>query len=172
MTWKVRALGAFLALGMLASTACASGPSVASEATPADQIEQLPPEIVPGEILGLKVTRENMSEQLTDVRRAYTDAVGLYSLRRGELLQATLQVTRFNEEADWDTPRFRASIVGQIGGTVPERVRVGEDIVYLTRGTKQSLSIWFRDRHLMVLAVREEFLQPRALLREVLEIEP
>jgi len=44
--------------------------------------------------------------------------------------------------------------------------------VWATTGTKQQLFVWFRERHLMVLAVRSDFTQPRTLLREALEIEP
>lgn len=161
-----------LALLVVAAPACGGGVSVADEATPAKQIKQLPADLVPGDIRGLKVTREDMSTTLEGVTRSYTDAIGLYSFRRDDLLQATLQITRFNDEADWKNPRFRSSVVSQIGGSVPQRIRVGDDTVYLTRGTKQSLSIWFRGQHLLVLAVREEFLEPRALLRDVLELEP
>ena len=42
----------------------------------------------------------------------------------------------------------------------------------LTTGTKQQISIWFRDRYMFVLSVRDDYLQPRALLRAALEIKP
>ncbi len=156
----------------LVAAGCGNASSALEEATPTEDIAQLAPELLPGELLGLTVAREDMSGPLKQAERSYTDAVGLYSFRSGELLQATLQVTRFNADARVDDPDFRHSVVSQIGGSVPREVRLGADAVFLTRGTKQSLSAWFRGRHLMVLAVREDYLRPRALLRETLKIQP
>jgi hypothetical protein len=160
-----------LALAVIAG-ACSSGVSVSDTATPTKKIKQLPGDLVPHEILGLAVAREDMTATLKGARRAYTDAVGLYSFRKDDLLEATLQVTKFNDKAKWTSRSFRSQVISQIGGSVPRQVRVGDDTVYLTRGTKQSLSIWFRGQHLLVLAVREDYLGPRTLLREALKVKP
>jgi hypothetical protein len=100
------------------------------------------------------------------------DSVGLYSFREGDLLQATLQVSRFNSKADVRSAKFRQTLLSQIGGSLPKRVTMGEDTVYLTSGTKQIIAVWFRGRNLLVLAVREDYAQPRALLRAALELQP
>lgn len=158
-----------IAMSILAS-GCVRGGSSFSGSEGKD-IKQLPPELVPTEVLDLKVGREDMSSTLQNAKRAYIDGVGLYGFRKDELLQATLQVSKLNDKADYREPSFRAAIVNQIGGSVPRLVRVGRENVWLTRGTKQSLSIWFRDEYLLVLAVREDYDKPRTLLREALQLD-
>jgi hypothetical protein len=85
---------------------------------------------------------------------------------------ATLQVSRFNDGADVDSDKFRRTVVNQIGSTAPRTVRLGDQTVYLTTGTKQSIGVWFKGRYLFVLASRADFDEPRTLLRKALEIEP
>lgn len=156
----------------VSATACGA-PSGLEDATPAASIRQLGESVVPSEMLGMKVEREDMAETIKGVERSYVDSVGLYSVRRkDDVLQATLQVSRFNDNARYETSRFRRSLLLQIGGSRPSPLTVGDDKVWATTGTKQQLFVWFRGRHLMVLAVRSDFAQPRTLLREALEIEP
>lgn len=168
-----RAAGAFavLAVAGFLTAGCANGDAAAAAAS-TRKIKQLPADVVPSELLGLKSAQEDMTETLTNVRRSYVDGVGLYSFRQGDLLEATLQVSRFNDNADVGDARFRQTLLSQIGGTIPKPVRVGEDTVYLTSATKQTIAVWFRGRNLLVLAVREDYPQPRALLRAALEIRP
>ena len=71
---------------------------------------------------------------------AFIDALSLYSLRKNDLVQATLQVSRFNDGADVDADKFRQTVVNQIGGTAPRTVRLGSETVYLTTGTKQTIA--------------------------------
>lgn len=161
------ALAAVVVLG-----ACGQ-PDRSAEATPADKIEELDPTFVPDEMNDLVVRAENQSELLKQARLSYIDGIGLLSLRdREELLQATLQVSRFNENARVDDPGFRQQVVAQIGGTRPRATRLGNDTVWLTTGTKQRLAAWFRDRYLFILGVRDEYPQPRTLIRQALEIRP
>ena len=61
-------------------------------------------------------------------------------------------------------------MVQQIGSTVPRIFRMGDRTVYVTTGRRQSIAVWFEERHLFILATREEYDQPRTLLREALEI--
>lgn len=157
---------------LLVVPACGDGEEALAQATPAKQIKQLPPDLVPTEILGLPVTQEDQAETLANAERSYVDAVGLYSLRSEELLQATLQVSRFNENADHRSSGFRSSLLAQIGGSRPKAVRMGKDTVYLTTGTRQRIAVWFRDEYLFILSTRDEFTQPRTLLREALGIQP
>ncbi len=138
----------YAVIGLLLVTAatsagCSNG-STPILGTRAKDIGELPGDLVPAELLGLPAKQEDIKGALATTKRAYIDSVGLYSFRRDELLQATLQVSKFNDDAKWQTPKFRRSVVGQIGGSVPQRVRIGDDTVYLTSGTKQTLAMWYR----------------------------
>ena len=164
------AAGILVALALATTTACGDD-TAAAEGTRAKDIKQLPADLVPAELLGLQTKQEEIGDALATTKRAYLEGVGLYSFRREDLLQATLQVSRFNDDADFESASFRRSVVSQIGGSVPKRVRVGKDTVYLTTGTKQTLAMWYRGRNLLVLAVREDYEQPRTLLREALRIQ-
>lgn len=155
----------------LTSSGCGDGRPTLVGGTRAKDIKELPADLLPSELLGLQMKQEDIGDALASTKRAYIDGVGLYSFRRDDLLQATLQVSRFNDDADFESPSFRRSVVSQIGGSVPKRVRVGKENVYLTTGTKQTLAMWFRGRNLLVLAVREDYEQPRTLLREALRIQ-
>ncbi len=163
---------AVLAAIVLATAACGNGEDALAEATPAKSIRQLDASFLPGELLGLPVAQEDQAAALATAERSYVDAVGLYSLRSDELLQATLQVSRFNENADYSSGSFRRSLLAQIGGSRPKAVRMGKQTVYLTSGTKQRISIWFKEKYLFVLSTRDEYPYPRTLLREALEIAP
>jgi hypothetical protein len=157
---------------LFGGVACGSSDEALAEATPAKQIKQLDASLVPSEILGLPVTQEDQTVTLAGVERSYVDAIGLYSLRNDDLLQATLQISRFNDNADHRDGGFKSSLLAQIGGSRPKAVRMGRDTVYLTIGTRQRIAIWFRDEYLFILSTRDEFTQPRSLLREALEIQP
>lgn len=160
---------ALIVLALLPLAACGGGDG----AQTAEPIAQLEPDVLPTRLLGLTVRREDMSEPLEQVARSYAEAVGLFGLRdEADVLQATLQVTRLNEDADVDDDGFRSQLLAQIGGSLPREVRVGGAQVYLARGTRQALSVWFRGRVLFVLATREQYETPRALLREALELRP
>jgi hypothetical protein len=152
--------------------ACSGGARADDGATPAKEIKQLDAGIAPSELQGLQVVREDQSETISRAERSYIDGVALFSLREGPLLQATLQVSRFNKDADYTSPGFRQSLLSQIGGSRPKAVRMGDKTVYLTSGTKQRISIWFEGRNLLILSTREEYPHPRSLLRQALEIKP
>ncbi len=140
--------------------------------TPGRAVKTLDVAHLPADLLGLKVTPENVSADLARVPRAFVDALSLYSMRRDDLVMATLQVSRFNPGADAAAETFRRTVVNQIGATAPRPVRLGADTVYLTTGTKQSIAVWFRGRYLFVLATRADYDQPRTLLRQALRIQP
>jgi hypothetical protein len=135
-------------------------------------VEDLGPGPVPAEMLGLKLHPESV-EVLKAAERPFVDAVGLYSLRSpDDLLQATLQLSRFSPDADYRSERFQQAVVQQIGSSAPRAFRMGDQTVHLTTGRRQSVAVWFKDRYLFVLATREEFEQPRSLLRAALAITP
>jgi hypothetical protein len=125
---------------------------------------------LPQEMLGLRLAPEDVSKGLSVARPSYVEALGLYSLRSDDLLQATLQVGRFRPGVDSGRASFRSAIVGRIGSSVPRAFRLGDDTVYLTAGTRQRIAVWFRGRYQYVLAVRDDFREWRTLLRQALEI--
>lgn len=171
MTPVPRPLLALVAAALLVS---ACGRSDASEAkgTAGEAVESLEPASIPAELLGLTVEKEDVAGTVAQVDSAFVDGLALYSLREDDLVQATLQVSRFNADADIGSSEFRQTIVNQIGSARPRAYRLGDKTVYLTTGTKQSIAVWFTGKHMFVLASRSDYDQPRTLLRHVLELKP
>jgi hypothetical protein len=172
-----RAVVAGLLAVVLGSTFAACGgddaeDDFADQALAGKEIKPVEGELLPSEFLGLQVAREDVSGALASSRRSYVEATTLYSLRSEDLLQATLQVSRFTAKSEHTTPKFRNSLLGKIGASQPRQVRVGDDIVHLTTGTKQQLAIWFRGRYMLILATREDYPTPRTLIREALQVDP
>ena len=130
----------------------------------AREIVALDADRLPAELLGLQVKREDISEVLDGSKRPYLDEAGLYSLREGETLQATLQVGRFADGVDHDDTKFREKLLTTVGGGSIRELRLGDRQVYLTTGDRQQVALWFLDSYLMVLSTREEYQTPRALL--------
>ena len=125
----------------------------------------------PADLLGLRLQREDVSATTQRVNLAFVDSVALYSLRNDkDLVQATLQVSRFAPEARTQKASFREAVVNQIGSAKPRAFRLGKRTVYLTTGTKQSIAVWFDGDHLFVLASRADYDTPRTLLRKALEL--
>lgn len=145
--------------------ACAGGEAVGEETvTTAARVQ------MPSKVLGLDVVTEDITGQLEEIRASYFDAVGLYSFRRDDnLLRATLQVGRFGPLADPDDPEFRAQVIGNLGATVPEEIRVGDETVFLTAGNEQNIFAWLEDDALLVLSIRNDYPFPRTLLRRLAE---
>lgn len=156
-------------LGLVATTAC-SGEDQA-EATTTDDVQALDADFVPETILGLAVDPED-TEGLEDVNRSYVEAIRLYSLRDGEQLVATLQISRFSPGVKWAQKKFQRGVLNQVGANAPDPVRVGDRTVYLTTGVKQRVAVWFDGGYLFLLGIRDEFDRPRSLLREAMEVSP
>lgn len=167
-----RRAAAVSAAGLLAISALAGcgGSGASSAPKPIAEIEEA---LLPPDVLGLTVGKENVEKALKGVRRPYIEAVSLYSFRKGDLLQATLQVSRFTADADWRTEGFRRTVAQQIVGATSElpAFRMGDDTVYLGGNAKQTIAVWFDGPVMMVLAERAEFEEPRALLRELVSRE-
>ena len=166
----LRSLGAVLAAAV-ALTGCSRSDATV-EPTPGQQVKAVELGNLPPDLLGLKLGPEDVAEELATVPSTFIDSLSLYSLRKEELVMATLQVSRFTDGADIDDDKFRQTVVNQIGSSAPRTVRLGGHTVYLTTGTKQSIGVWFKGRHLFVLATRADYDEPRTLLRKALEIEP
>ena len=167
MTRAGRHLAAVVVGASLLLAGCGGAPADVG----AKEVKQLDASAEPGELLGLKVATEDIGGA-KHVKDPFVESVGLYSLRQGDQLQGTLQVSTFTKGADSETARFRKAVVQQVGSTVPQQYKMGGHTVYLTAGKRQSIAVWFQGRTFYVLSMREEFEQPRALLRAALEIKP
>ena len=126
---------------------------------------------LPDTIVGLEVAAEDIKNVVSPADNTYLNAVGLYSMRRGNLVFATLQVSRTTDKFDNKDAKQRSLLADKIGGARSEERRIGSDRVFLTQGTRQRIAVWFKGRDLFILSVRDDFEQPRALLREALEIQ-
>lgn len=165
---RLAAAGTIVVLAALAS-ACSSG----TDASPRTVRAPVESEVaLPSQILGLKVVRENVKANLSNVQQTYLQSVGLFSFREGDdLLRATIQVGRFNDVADQDKARFRDGIIGQLGATVPVKLRIDERTVYLSTGSDTNIFSWFDEVGFYVLSIRSDYAFPRTLLRKLLDME-
>ena len=160
---RTRQVALTLALVLLA--ACGGGGDDAPVT-----VAQLGDDAVPSSILGLRVETEDVTERIENTDKPYVEAVGLFSLRDGKRLEATLQVSTFADDVDPEDETFRQSIVDQIGSTEAKAFRMADEIVYLTASKRQNVAIFFEDSSFVVLSTLETFEQSRALLREVMEL--
>jgi hypothetical protein len=127
---------------------------------------------LPSRLLGLKVVSENIRSNLSQIQQSYLQGLGLFSFREGnDLLRATLQVGRFNDVADQKKTKFQSAIIGQLGSSVPIRLRVGDSSVYLATGSDQNIFSWFDDRGFYVLSIRSDYPFPRTMMRKLLNME-
>ena len=125
---------------------------------------------LPSEILGLKVVRENVKANLTDLSGSYLQSIGLFSFRESsKLLRATLQVGRFNDVAKEQQAKIRDSIIGQLGSSVPVELRAGTHQVWLSTGSEQNIFTWFDSHDFYVLSIRSDYAFPRTLVRKLLD---
>ncbi|MEO7804904.1 MAG: hypothetical protein ABIS18_11530 [Actinomycetota bacterium] len=115
---------------------------------------------------------EPVDKKITkEIKRSYTDTVGLFSFRDKDLLRASLQVSRLNSLARPNSTRFRKSVIELVGGSTPLRIRAEEVDVYTTSGNKQNIFIWFRGKGMFVLSVHQDYEFPRTLMRKLLLLE-
>ena len=161
--------GALVLVLAVLTAACGGGDDTAAPT----KIELLPKDLLPASMAGLRVAPEDISGTVKGGKRqSYLESAGLYSFRTDDdLLQATLQVSKFDEEARYQDHDFRQSVLLQIGSTVPRSYRMGDQTVYLSTGRRQNVVIWFEDSYLFVLSTREEFGRPRTLLREAINLD-
>ena len=164
----VRAAGRSLAIVLLLSLAACGGGTKGG--TPSAKVGKVGVSM-PGDLAGLAIQPENNTAQLAGARLStYVSAVSLYSLRQKELVKATLQISQFSSKADYRSAKFQRTLVTNIANGAPVTVRVGPSTVYLTRGTKQSVAVWFHGRYFLVLTTRADFDRPRTLLRSAVEL--
>ncbi|MBA2608393.1 MAG: hypothetical protein H0U92_05620 [Actinobacteria bacterium] len=159
-------LAALSAVAVLSAACGTDGPI----GTSAKQIKQLPADQLDGPYLGLVPEREDVKPKLSEQEaNAYIDSVGLYSLRSGERLEATLQISKLSDKARPDDPAFQQQVANQIGGTTVQSFVMDGRTVFRSSLRKQSLTSWFRGDYFMILAVRDTYKTPRSLLRVLLK---
>jgi hypothetical protein len=96
----------------------------------------------------------------------------MYSFRKDNLLEATMQVSQFLDGADWTSEKFRNTLIAGVGGVAATTVRVGSQTVHLTAANQQRIAVWFKGPYVFIVATREDFGQPRALVRKLVELDP
>lgn len=146
--------------------ACASdGPRVATGPVADAKVD---PGVVPSSLLGYATTPEDVSAKLKEAGdKAYVSDVRFWSVREGERLRATLEVARFAPDAP-DTDEFRRRVADQIGSAAPRVRRIGDELVYVSAGNRQTYYLWYRGRSFVLLGVPADAPRGRALLREAL----
>jgi hypothetical protein len=162
-----RAVAAIALAAMVFGAACGGGDP---KGTAASDIKQLPEDLLTGDYLGLVPQREDIGGSLANQEaNAYIDAVGLYSLRHKDRLEATLQISQLSDKARPTDPKFQELVANQIGGTKVQAFVMSGRTVFRSSQRKQSLSSWFRGDYFLILSVRDTYKEPRALLRLLLE---
>lgn len=159
------AAAALVGLGACASKTASVGQPIAGKS-----IKKIDASLLPGEVAGLKVTAENLDTQLAGVKRSFVNELGLFGLRRGDLLVSTLEVSHFNSAAKVQDPKFQASVLARIGASVPKLYILSGNHVFLTSGNKQTVAVWFRKQTMLVLSVRQDYATPRSLVRQMLDL--
>ena len=157
-------------LVIAAGTAGACGKSPKPAAVAGRNVEALNSPAPPPELLGLKVHLEDMNHQVQAVNSTYVRASALYSLRRDDVVQGTLQISQFMAKAPYNEESFRRAFLAQLSGTAAQAYRLGDQTVYQTNGLRQHLAVWFRGQKVYVLSMRDEFEHPRDLIRAALEL--
>lgn len=167
--WRRAAVGLAVA-STLGVGACASNTDAVGDPIAGKAIKPVDSSVLPGEVAGLKITPEDIRGQLSVVKRSFVDRVGLFSLRKGDLVVSTLQVSRFNSAAGVADPKFQASVLARVGATVPKLYVLSGREVFLTSGNKQTIAVWFIGHSMLVLAVRRDYPTPLGLVRQMLDV--
>lgn len=170
MRTMMRRIGGAAAVAVMAAGLAGCGSGRSASGTSGRALRDVDSGAIPTSLGGLDVSHEDVRPTLAKATNTYLSAAGLFSMRRTDVVQATLEVARFNARARVDDPKFRAGILNGLGGATPTPVEVGSATVFLTRGNKQRVFVWFRSRSMMVLSVRDDYDQPRSLLRAALGV--
>lgn len=161
-----------LALAATIAVGCGGGDDAATSAADRRTIAALDADGVPGELNGLSVVRENISDTIEAARRPYLDAAVFFSIREEQTLQATLQIGRFANDVDAADEDFQATLLAAIGGAGVKELRMGENRVWLSTGDRQQIAVWFTADDVYILSTRDDYEFPRSLLRAALEVRP
>jgi hypothetical protein len=159
-------------MALLLLSSCSSSPEVGARGVPGRDLKPLEGVVIPRQVFGMTVQREDVAQALAAASRSYIDATSVYSFRLNAVLQATLQISRLLDAPRYRTTAFRQALVLGLGGSEAVPIRVGRDQIFVTTGTQQRLSVWFRDRYVFILAESDSYNMPRGLLRVALGIQP
>lgn len=163
-----RRLAALVSCSLLA--AGCSGPAL--RGTSGRSIAILPASIVPGTMAGLSVRPDDVRPSLRSVKHSYLDAIGFYSLRSHDHVEATLEVARFAEQADYRSSAFRSSVAGGVEQAAPEELSVRGVEVYQASGTRSTIDVWFSGPWMMELTVLATYKHARSLLEAAVAASP
>lgn len=167
--WR-RAVVSLLVLTTFGAGGCARETAAVGDPVRGESIKPIDSSVLPDEVAGLRVTPEDITGQLSVVKRSFVDQAGLFSLRRGDLVVSTLQISRFNSAAKVTDRDFQASVLARVGATVPKLYILSGRRVFLTSGNKQTIAVWFVGRSLLVLAIRRDHATPLGLVRQMLRL--
>lgn len=154
MTAPIRAV-ALAGLLALVGSACASGIDP-NAPDPSDNLTLG----IPPTLGGLTVSFSNKAttklKKEAAKRDTYVRDLSVFELRAGKELKAVFQVMRLTPDARIDNLDFRKTLaagVGQTGGRAP--VNIGGEAVYEYTYNDQKIHVWFEDRFMEVLLVKE-----------------
>jgi hypothetical protein len=160
-------------VALVALLAGGCGTAAFGEGVAGKAIKPLDKAVVSGSVIGLRVSEEDIAGAVRKFQRSYADRVSMYGFRGdNDLLEATLQVSRFNDATKLKSSRFRAGLVTQIGEANPQVLRVDDVDIQVTRAHGQRLYLWVSGRYVLVLSVRDDFKRPRDLLRNLASVKP
>lgn len=115
---------------------------------------------LPKALGGLAVAREKAATKklnaASDPKDTYQCDGVVYSLRDGEELRGVLQVTRLAPDARIENRDFLRNLVGNLAGSVPQPVQVGDVDVFKVSQNSQLITSWFQDHFMFFLTVRED----------------
>lgn len=111
-------------------------------------------------------------------RSTYVRDLTVFELRAGKELKGVYQVIRMTPDARVEDVDFRRTLAARIGGTQRAPELIGEDAVYKFEGSGQLIHVWFEDRFMQILLLRQStgfsgvVVDINRLLAEVLALEP
>lgn len=169
-----RLLALSIVLGCLSVAAgCGRSKPAVVPTTAEQQPLEVRPDLVPPNLAGLTVTTEDVTElEKKAGSQSYLASTRLWAVRAGDHLRATMQISRFVPDARTEDEGFRQRVVGQISSAGSHERLLGGQTVFATSANQQPVYIWFRGQSLFVLSVAADYPQPRAVLREALELQP
>jgi hypothetical protein len=140
------------------------------EGVASKNIKELPANLLPSTYLGLEPHVEDIKDDLAATEaNAYIDSIALFSLRKGDRLEATVQISKLSSKARPKDRAFQERVAGQIGGTTSQRFVMSGVNVYRSAVRKQTLTSWFSGNYFIILSVRDSYTTPRSLLRTLVE---
>lgn len=164
-------LRATVAVLLMLVAACGSGGG--EQVAP----ERVPTDLVPDRLLsGTLGVFENRDPSTLETfanagPTSLVDDTGVWEIRRGERLVATLQISTVQSKVDLLDEEVREQfaaklILGQLG-----RIRSGDVEVFTATANDKSVFLWFASNLYEVLQTKDRELQPETLLADIIEFQ-